>query len=299
MPLSESAELVFDIILLTLQLRDDRHCSHFMKKKRRKASIRFTVLVQWLCMLHPSLASTRIFGSRTPVFPTPPSSSVLVETQLQQVADSFESVLESTSQSLDDHIPMDPIIEACRILLEVMEKTGPKVVARDFGNNLKKIESVHIPSQTRTVSSLLQLEKDRGVHQEGDATSLYLSDQSGAMGLLWIRRTLAFQLDFYEQLLEGSDPLDAIHHAYRQQLKPYHGWLLTKCYNVIVNNTMPPRDLLLAMVGGYHEENLEKYQQHEEKTLQDLNRLVKSSRPLLQHWKRSFVELGMEDSRRV
>jgi len=277
-----------------------------MRKKRRKASVGFTVLVLLLSLLHPSLASTRAYSS-VPILPIPhrPSDSVVVETQLQQVADSFESVLEATSQSLNNHIPIDPLLEACRTLLEVMEKTGPKAVARDFGNNLKKIESVHHPNKTRTVSSLLQLERDNGVHREGNESSLYLRDQSGAMGLLWIRRTLAFQTDFYEELLEGSDPIDAIHHAYQQQLKPYHGWALTKCYNVLVGNNMPPRRLLLARVGGYYdqeqEENYEyaKYHTQEEKTLEDLKRLVASWRPLIQHWTRTFVELGMEDTRRV
>lgn len=225
-----------------------------------------------------------------------------METQLQRVADSFESVLEATSASLENNIPMEPLLDACRTLLAVMEKTGPKAVARDFGNNLKKIESVHQPLTTHTVSSLLQLERDSGVHREGNESSLYLRDKSGAMGLLWIRRTLAFQSDFYEQLLEGKDPLDAVNHAYQEHLKPYHGRIIQKCYNLLVGNNLPPRSLLLARVGGYQDEtgdDLLQFRQHEEKTLQDLKRLVASWRPLIQHWKRSFVELGMEDTRRV
>lgn len=255
-----------------------------------------------LFLLCPCLASTRTYNRPPPILPSPrPADTVVIETQLQQVADIFESVLEATSQSLENHIPMDPLLEACHTLLEVMQKTGPKAVARDFGNNLRKIESVHHPSRTQTVTSLLQLERDSGIHREGNESSLYLKDPSGAMGLLWIRRTLAFQTDFYEQLLAGSDPLDAIHRAYQQQLKPYHGWALTKCYNLLVGNNIPPRGLLLARVGGYyeHQEHDEKYQQHEQKTLEDLKRLVASWRPLLQHWKRSFIELGMEDTRRV
>jgi hypothetical protein len=230
----------------------------------------------------------------------------LIDTQLQPVADSFESVLQAT-MSQDNHIPVEPLLNACHTLLKVMQQTGPKALSRDFANNIKKIESAHLPTKTRTVFSLLQHERDNGIHSEGNESSLYLREQSGAMGLLWIRRTLAFQSDFYEQLIhdDNADPIDAIHHAYQQQLKPYHGWALTKCYNLLVRNKMLPRKRLLARVGGYEEADSNnddgdaRFQRHEEKTLEDMKRLVASLRPLIHHWKRTFVELGMEDTRRA
>lgn len=269
------------------------------ESRRQASAITFTTLL--LSLLSPTLASTRSYGSApiTPICPPHASSDTSAETQLQQVADSFESILEATGPSYENNIPVDPLLDACRTLSKVLQQTGPKAVARDFDNNIKKIEAVLHQTNVRTVSSLLQLERDSGVHRVGSST-LYLHEQSGAMGLLWVRRTLAFQSDFYERLLDGFDPTDAIHHAYQQQLKPYHGWALTKCYNMLVGNNMPPRRLLLARVGGYHEqENHSRFHLYEEKTLHDLKRLVASWKPLIQHWKYCFTELGMEDTRRV
>jgi hypothetical protein len=58
------------------------------------------------------------------------------------------------------------------------------------------------------------------------------------------------------------------------------------------------------MFGGYlhheqHENDDLRFHYEEEKTLDDLKRLVASWRPLIQRWKRSFIELGMEDTRKV
>lgn len=267
---------------------------------------RFRAMVLLLSLLSSSLASVR--GSGAPVATIcPPRATSLSsrQAQLQQVADSFEYVLETMSSTNENHIPVDPLLDACRALLRVLEQTGPKAVARDFENNIRKIESACHITNRRTVSSLLQIERDNGVHREGKDSSLHLNDQSGAMGLLWIRRTLAFQSDFYERLLEeDSDPVDAINYAYQQQLKPYHGWALSKCYNLMVGKKLPPRKSLLAMFGGYlhheqHENDDLRFHYEEEKTLDDLKRLVASWRPLIQRWKRSFIELGMEDTRKV
>lgn len=260
-----------------------------------------TFLTLFLFTIQPAFASTRSYQpTKAYPLPSPSSDNTLEEVQLRQVADSFESVLKAMCQSEQDSIPMEPLLDACHTLLAVMQKTGPKAVARDFGNNLKKIEaSVNRPQQSNahTISSLLQLERDSGLHQyrPGNESSLELHEKSGAMGLLWIRRTLAFQSDFYEQLLNGRDSKEAACHAYQQQLKPYHGWKLIKCYNLLVGNSMPPRRLLLARIGGYQQPE----EHEEEKTLQELKRLVASWQPLIQRWKRSFIELCMEDTRRV
>lgn len=255
-----------------------------------------------LC-IYPSLASTCVKTGAVPSVRRPYSETapLVVSTQLQQVADSFESVLQASQDN--HHIPVDSLLDACRTLLNVMQHTGPKALARDFENNIRKIESAAYtdPTRTHTVTSLLQHERDSGVHRQGNESSLYLREQSGAMGLLWIRRTLAFQSDFYERLLEddNADPIDAIHHAYQQQLKPYHGWTLAKCYNLLVKNNMPPRRLLLARVGGYDDQYSDDASFYEKKTCDELKRLVALWRPLIQKWKWSFVELGMEDTRRA
>ena len=216
-----------------------------------------------------------------------------VNTQLEKVTKSFETVAKAQHHG---DIPMEPLLDACHTFLSVLHKTGPGAVARDFSNNLKKVESAYHRDHTRTVTAFLKRELDSGIHHPN--SSLYLRDPSGAIGLLWIRRTLAFQTDLYEQVLDGRDTKQAALHAYGQELKPYHGWALRRFYTGFLSTRMPSRPVLLAKVGGYHHHK-HGADQYEKQTLEDLQRLVGLWRPLLRNWKQRFVELGMEDTRTV
>jgi hypothetical protein len=119
------------------------------------------------------------------------------------------------------------------------------------------------------------------------------------MGLLWIRRSLAFQADFYEHIARGADSKKAAMVAYEQQLHPYHGWTLRKLFQAAGVHRMPPRHELLAKMGGYHGDETVSHLHAEQATLEDLKHIVTLWRPLIDHWKEKFVELGMEDLRRA
>ena len=70
------------------------------------------------------------------------------------------------------------------------------------------------------------------------------------MGLLWIRRSLAFQSRLFESLLpsDGLHPKDAATEAYREILSPYHGWLLQKIFPTSLSQ-MPHRQVFLSTFG--------------------------------------------------
>jgi len=228
-------------------------------------------------------------------------------TQLGHVADSFASVeLLTHPENASKDIPVDQLLDALHKFHSVLKKTAPTAVTRDFHNNLIKAESSyhdylrrhqrHTSGRQVTLSSLLRHERDSGIHQAGDQA--VLSDPSGAMGLLWIRRNLAFQADMYEHIVRGADPKQAAMIAYEQQLHPYHGWALRKLFQAGGVSRMPSRDELLAKIGGYGDE-IVSLPHAEQATLEDLKHIVTLWRPLIKHWKDHFVELGMEDVRRV
>ncbi len=78
------------------------------------------------------------------------------------------------------------------------------------------------------------------------------------MGLLWIRRSLAFQLELYVSLIlsHGDHPREAATEAYHKTLSPYHSWLLQKAFPMSLSQ-MPERRVFTAKFGGREEDDLD------------------------------------------
>jgi hypothetical protein len=186
------------------------------------------------------------------------------------------------------------LLEACHCFLGVLRKTGPKAVERDFLNNMKKAETLMKKGgHDKTLSSLLLFERDcLTIHSRKK-----LVDTSGAMGLLWMRRSLEFQHDLFSSITNGEEPKEAALKAYRAQLRPYHGTVLRRFYTAFLSTKMPTRPVMLAKISGCASKDLSS--SHEEAVIEELKRLTKSWRPLLCKWKQTFTELDLEDDRRV
>lgn len=91
-----------------------------------------------------------------------------------------------------EDIDMDCLVNACTRLKDVMYMMGQDGNARDLQNNLVKIEQARAqvpPSHRQTLRTLLEYEKESGVKLSGGR----LKNPSAAVGLLWIRRSVAFQ----------------------------------------------------------------------------------------------------------
>eukprot|EP00568_Trieres_chinensis_P012875 CAMPEP_0183295568 /NCGR_PEP_ID=MMETSP0160_2-20130417/3482_1 /TAXON_ID=2839 ORGANISM="Odontella Sinensis, Strain Grunow 1884" /NCGR_SAMPLE_ID=MMETSP0160_2 /ASSEMBLY_ACC=CAM_ASM_000250 /LENGTH=269 /DNA_ID=CAMNT_0025457073 /DNA_START=418 /DNA_END=1227 /DNA_ORIENTATION=+ len=214
-------------------------------------------------------------------------------TRMEKVARSFEPVL---SQSDDQKVDVARLLAACRSYAELTQEMGQTAVARDMESNIRKAErlfSVAPAHERRYLASLLELERKRGMHGPGGE----LSDSSAAAGLLWLRRSIAFQTELYSALLRSIDPKEAALEAYRSQVQPYHGWMLRRLFTTKFLSMMPPRRDMLATLGGFP---MNEFGDEEEKTtLQDLEHLVLVWRPILSHWKRTYEELDLEDTRQV
>ena len=169
------------------------------------------------------------------------------------------------------------------------------IVAKDLEGNLRKAEALFKkhPNKCKTLSSLLELERESDIHNGN-----VLKDPSAAMGLLWIRRSLAFQSRLFESLLpsDGLHPKDAAMQAYYKTLSPYHGWLLQKIFPSSLSQ-MPHREVFLSTFGEIDLEDLG--EDEETKITRKLRALISTLDPLLAVWKDSFIELDLEDTRRV
>jgi hypothetical protein len=216
--------------------------------------------------------------------------SIKTTTQVGALAEAFQPVHSR-------HQDPEQLLHACYTFVDTMRRTGQSSVARDLENNVRKVEALYnkAPTERRqSLLSLLEFERESGIHGSGGT----LMDPSGAIGLLWIRRSLSFQTKMYKGILEAkADATAAALDAYRSELQPYHGWAFRKLYTMSFETVTPPRREMLARIGGYKIHDFGEAEEHA--TVQDLRKLVSVWEPLIVHWKRIYRELDLEDSRQV
>ena len=212
--------------------------------------------------------------------------------KLDEVIKTFKSVL--TGNEVDTA----QLLKACRSHLILMRSGGNalRVVAKDMESNLNKAEALfnNIDKQDgKYLASLLEVERESGIHEGNE-----LKDQSAAMGLLWIRRSLAFQLDLYSSLIptNGQHPKEAAMQAYYKTLLPYHGWLLQKIFPTSLSQ-MPDRRVFLSKFGGTEVDQMSI--EYEKEIIRKLKSLVSTWEPIINTWTNEFVRLDLEDTRRA
>jgi len=239
-------------------------------------------------------SNSRIFIANIPKIRLPKRRNNLKSCKkLDDVCHTFSSVLRSGNE-----VDTAQLLKACRAHLAFMKTGGSslRLVAKDLEANVKKAEKVYkkLPAaQGKRLSSLLTSEKEAGIHNGNQ-----LSEKSAAMGLLWIRRSLAFQLDLYDDaLVRGANhPRDAAYGAYAKHLAPFHGWALRKVFPASLSQ-MPARHEFIAKFGGIGVEELN--EEYDRVIVRKLKVLVATWDPLIRSWEEEFERLGLEDTRRV
>lgn len=278
----------------------------------------------------------------------------LQSSRLDEVVRSFARAFATNCPGGRPEIDATMLLRACRAHLELMRVGGSALclVAKDLENNLRKAEAVFVrysstlsssssdhsrssngssndnDNEFITLTSLLEYERNTpGVH-DGNI----LGETSAAMGLLWIRRSLAFQSHLFESLIptpsrdcsrrssredyhgeEKDDedidgrnnggggaimtPRNAADEAYQLHLAPYHGWILRRVFPASLSQ-MPHRNVFLSKFGEVEVNELDDMDV-EYKIVRKLQALVSTLEPLLMLWKDSFERLNLEDTRRV
>mmetsp|Transcript_20893 Transcript_20893/g.21264 ORF Transcript_20893/g.21264 Transcript_20893/m.21264 type:complete len:120 (-) Transcript_20893:144-503(-) len=116
------------------------------------------------------------------------------------------------------------------------------------------------------------------------------------MGFLWLGRSINYQHDMFQQLLdhEEESPYHAAQYAYEKSLKPHLSWPKQKACQSIMKQIKPlklPTSELLCRMGGFQQQN---YGSHEEQaTKRDLRKVIQSWQPMLHHWKQTFRDLDL------
>ena len=161
-------------------------------------------------------------------------------THLRQLADTFQAVDCSGGQ-----INAVALLDACNFFGPMMKSFGPDAAAKDFMKNLKKAEHLrkHYSGlrggkKTKgklTLSTLLSAEVDAGIHKPGGI----LKDPSGAVGFLWMRRSIAYQHVLFKAVTEGTEPKEAAFDAYKSTLMTYHGAIMRRLYTTFLSQCTP------------------------------------------------------------
>lgn len=193
-------------------------------------------------------------------------------------------------------IHADRLLDACETFAAVLKETGPQAVQRDFCSNLQKASRLtklfqkDKPTGPTLLRDVLRFERDEMDIHEGNK----LRDPSGAVGYLWMRRSLEFQAELYSGLISGKKAKDAALMAYTSCLRPYHGPVLRRFYTAFFRYKMPARNILLRRLGGRDDDD-----EGIAVLVDELKNLVRTWEPLLVKWKKDFQDLDMEDTRRV
>lgn len=245
------------------------------------------------------------------------------EATLAVDVDADESlVVDATNDDASGADKIAPLIEATRRVDQKLEKgdlmfsdfldfsnafeetlgalgTAFKLGKRDFSNNInkmttarKKLERSAGLSANPTCKEFLQAEKGTGIHKKGGN----LNHDSGADGMLWIRRSCQWVLDIMSELVAGKPELyDAAKAGYENQLEVYHGWMLRKVFGGVIWN-LPTKESFCR--------NLLDDQQSSVKALdatckKQMHELTVVAAPMMDYLVGVFKELDLEDYRKI
>ncbi|GMH69209.1 hypothetical protein TL16_g05101 [Triparma laevis f. inornata] len=209
-------------------------------------------------------------------------------TCLHDISNKFKLAYDPQTKII--HLPK--LLIAAESFLEILRAMGPTMTlaVKDFQGNLKKGQMQMNISGGDDMKLVLVAEKATGMHKPGGMNK----DPSTAAGLLWMRRSISFQLEIFKALLGKEDSLKAANAvAYEKELEMYHGWLLKKIFSKVISSS-PSREnfeekLAPSVVEGNRRRIVE----------QDMQVFCDSLGPIVEAWRAVFKELDLEDLRKV
>lgn len=139
-------------------------------------------------------------------------------------------------------IPAEPFLDCCRSVLPVFDMlsaTAFAPVKMDIQGNINKLQSRCQASPSASPSDLLSLVR----HEMASNTTA--AKNSATDALLWLKRALAFILNFLEEIRLGNTVLsECANIAYSHTLKAHHGWVVRSVFAVALR-VLPELDAFI------------------------------------------------------
>lgn len=121
--------------------------------------------------------------------------------------------------------------------------------------------------RTPTLRDLLQYELDSGLHPSNRLPTL--KEKSAGMGLLWVRRQLAYQTQIFDNVLSMNDGAgakssmkEAVGAAYMHVYGQYHGWAVQKIFNYSFQAAPEAEEILRFMNPHRLQELMQEQRKH-------------------------------------
>jgi len=212
------------------------------------------------------------------------------KTCLATIADAFSAAYNEETKEIE----IEKLLVAAKSFLEILRALGPAMAlgVNDFQGNCKKANSFYEKDKVAhsNMKALLTAEKATGIHKPGGVNK----DPSSAAGLLWMRRSVSFQVAIFNACLESPNGtfVEASEKAYVKELEPFHGWLLKKIFGKVIANVPSKTDFeekIAPNVTCNRSEVVDR----------DIKYFVAKVGPIVQVWREVFADLDLEDVRKV
>lgn len=213
------------------------------------------------------------------------------DSPLSILAEDFDQAMMAMNLNEED-IHVGHLLTACEKLSSTIRELGFVSSANDMANNIAKIRNTYekLPSTQRdSMPVLLKYEQDVGI-TETDR----INDASATMGLLWLGRSINYQYDMFQYILENPEasPYDAASHAYSSTVKPHLSWPLQRLGQAALNGLRSlQKQTILAHMGGFDEE--EYTMANDCVTKQGMRRVLKAWNPIIQRWNQVLTDMGI------
>jgi len=180
-------------------------------------------------------------------------------------------------ESADGAIQTEPFLAACRLVLPVFDKLGVAFAAAksDVSGNIERLAK-RAPDHA-ALFDICRAEMAAGTQA---------SDAGCCKGLLWLKRFLEFAANLLEGLAAEprTAPLKEVAHgAYATTLKPYHGWLASSAFAVVLQFP-PSREAFVNSLNGDYE---------------NMTEVARRLRPTLERVHKFLKENGLHDESKV
>ena len=149
-------------------------------------------------------------------------------------------------ESVDGAIQTEPFLASCRLVLPVFDRLGVAFAAAksDVSGNIERLAK-RAPDHA-SLFDICRAEMAAGTHAH---------DAGCCKGLLWLKRFLEFAANLLEGLAAEprTAPLKKIAaRAYASTLQPYHGWLASSAFAVVLQFP-PSREVFVNSLDGDYE----------------------------------------------
>lgn len=149
-------------------------------------------------------------------------------------------------KSADGDIQTKPFLDACKLLLPVIDKFGAAMalVKSDVGGNISRLDTKYEqdPSVNHLIYDIVRKEIEEKMAK---------GSSSCTNALLWLTRAMDFLVELFRNLLEHPDwtMTQACTDSYTKTLKKWHGWIASTSFNVAMK-LAPERKKFMEVIGG-------------------------------------------------